>query len=148
MQVGDARVETRIAVRVVREECPQGLLLSCHHVGDSRHSFRFAHRGVHRHDRVHASSIILLILPESAAAVRFRSSARQLSVGARSARSGHAFGTIHREGEEGDMPAFKDIGEPERGFAVASKGTCNEMQKNANGENRQFEAGRTKSVGQ
>lgn len=41
----------------------------------------------------------------------------------RSARSGHAFGTSHRQGEEGEMPAFKDIGEPERGFALASKGT-------------------------
>ncbi len=41
----------------------------------------------------------------------------------RSASSGHAFGTIHRQGEAGDVPAFKDIGEPERGFAVASKGT-------------------------
>jgi len=41
----------------------------------------------------------------------------------RSARSGHAFGTVQRQGEEGDMPAFRDIGEPERGFAVASKGT-------------------------
>jgi hypothetical protein len=41
----------------------------------------------------------------------------------RSARSGHAFGTLHRQGEEGDMPAFKDIGDPERGFAVASRGT-------------------------
>ena len=41
----------------------------------------------------------------------------------RSARSGHAFLTSHRQGEEGDVPTFKDIGEPERGFVVASKGT-------------------------
>ena len=41
----------------------------------------------------------------------------------RSAPSGHAFLTVHQEGEEGDVPTFKDIGEPERGFAVASKRT-------------------------
>ena len=39
----------------------------------------------------------------------------------RSGRSGHAFATVHKQGEEGDMPTFKDVGEPERGFAVASK---------------------------
>jgi len=41
----------------------------------------------------------------------------------RSARSGHAFLTVHQQGEEGDVPTFKDVGEPERGFAVASKAT-------------------------
>jgi hypothetical protein len=41
----------------------------------------------------------------------------------RSARSGHAFATGHKQGEEGDTPTFKDVGEPERGFVVASKET-------------------------
>jgi hypothetical protein len=40
-----------------------------------------------------------------------------------SARSVHAFHTVHRQGEEGDVPMFKDAGEPESGFAVASKQT-------------------------
>jgi hypothetical protein len=31
--------------------------------------------------------------------------------------------TSHRQGEEGDVPAFKDVGKPERGFVVASKRT-------------------------
>jgi hypothetical protein len=38
-------------------------------------------------------------------------------------RSGHAFLNCHRQGEEGDVPTFRDIGEPERGFVVASKQT-------------------------
>ena len=50
----------------------------------------------------------------------------------RSARSGHAFlsaafvggsATGHLQGQEGDVPTFKDVGEPESGFAVASKQT-------------------------
>ena len=41
----------------------------------------------------------------------------------RSARSSHAFLTAHRQGEESDVPTFKDVGEPERGFAVSSKAT-------------------------
>jgi hypothetical protein len=43
-----------------------------------------------------------------------------------SLRSAHVFSTVHRQGEEGDMPAFKDVGEPEQGFAVASKQTSSE----------------------
>jgi hypothetical protein len=41
----------------------------------------------------------------------------------RSPRSGHAFLTSHRQGEKGDVPTFKDVGEAERGFVIASKGT-------------------------
>jgi hypothetical protein len=41
----------------------------------------------------------------------------------RSARSSHAFLTVHQQGEEGDVPTFKDVGEPESGFAVASRRT-------------------------
>ena len=41
----------------------------------------------------------------------------------RSARSGHIFATGHKQGEEEDVPTFKDVGEAERGFAVVSKGT-------------------------
>jgi hypothetical protein len=41
----------------------------------------------------------------------------------RSPRSGHTFLTSHRQGEEGDLPTFKDVGEAERGFVIASKGT-------------------------
>jgi hypothetical protein len=40
-----------------------------------------------------------------------------------STRSGHAFATLLQQGEEGDVPTFKDVGEPERGFVVASKET-------------------------
>jgi hypothetical protein len=39
------------------------------------------------------------------------------------ARSSHGFLTVHQQGEESDMPTFKDVGEPESGFAVASKRT-------------------------
>jgi hypothetical protein len=38
-------------------------------------------------------------------------------------RTGHALLQVHRQGEESDMPTFKDIGEPERGFAVQLKNT-------------------------
>jgi hypothetical protein len=31
----------------------------------------------------------------------------------------HTFGSVHRQGEEGDVPAFKDIGSPEMGHAVS-----------------------------
>ena len=41
----------------------------------------------------------------------------------RSPRSGHAFLTSHRQGEKGDVPTFKGVGEAERGFVIASKGT-------------------------
>jgi hypothetical protein len=39
----------------------------------------------------------------------------------RAARSSHAFLTTHQEGDQGDVPIFKDVGEPEGGFAVTSK---------------------------
>jgi hypothetical protein len=44
----------------------------------------------------------------------------------RSARSGHAFLTGHLQGEEGDVPTFKDVGEQERGFVVVNKRTSSE----------------------
>jgi hypothetical protein len=40
-----------------------------------------------------------------------------------SARTGHAFATLTAKGEEGDIPTFKDIGEPERGYVVRSTST-------------------------
>jgi hypothetical protein len=55
----------------------------------------------------------------------------------RSARSGHAFLTVHRQGEEGDVPTFKDVGEPERGFVVASKGTSSGTITSPDGSTRQ-----------
>ena len=55
----------------------------------------------------------------------------------RSARSGHAFLTVHQQGEEGDVPTFKDIGEPERGFAVASKRTSSRTITLPDGSTRQ-----------
>jgi hypothetical protein len=55
----------------------------------------------------------------------------------RSDRSGHAFGTVHRQGEEGDVPTFKDVGEPERGFVVASKGISSGTITSPDGSTRQ-----------
>jgi hypothetical protein len=55
----------------------------------------------------------------------------------RSARSGHAFVTLHQQGEEGDVPTFKDVGEPERGFVVASKGTSSGTITSPDGSTRQ-----------
>jgi hypothetical protein len=55
----------------------------------------------------------------------------------RSARSGHAFLTGHLQGEEGDVPTFKDVGEQERGFAVVSKRTSSETFTPPNGPTRQ-----------
>jgi hypothetical protein len=40
-----------------------------------------------------------------------------------SSGSGHAFLTIHKQGDQPDSPTFKDIGEPERGYAVVSRST-------------------------
>ena len=40
-----------------------------------------------------------------------------------SAGSGHAFLTIHKQGDQPDRPTFKDIGEPERGYAILSRST-------------------------
>jgi hypothetical protein len=40
-----------------------------------------------------------------------------------SSGSGHAFLTIHKQGDHPDRPTFKDIGEPERGYAVLSRST-------------------------
>ena len=55
----------------------------------------------------------------------------------RSARSGHAFLTCHQQGEEGDVPTFKDVGEPERGFVVASKGISSSTITSPDGSTRQ-----------
>jgi len=55
----------------------------------------------------------------------------------RSARSGHAFLTGHLQGEEGDVPTFKDVGEQERGFVVVSKRTSSETFTPPNGSTRQ-----------
>jgi hypothetical protein len=55
----------------------------------------------------------------------------------RSARSGHGFLTATIKGEAGDVPTFKDIGEPERGFAVASKGTTSGTITSPDGSTRQ-----------
>jgi hypothetical protein len=55
-----------------------------------------------------------------------------------SARSAHAFVTCHRQGEEGDVPTFKDVGEPERGFVVASKGTSSATITLPDGSTRQY----------
>ena len=56
----------------------------------------------------------------------------------RSARSGHAFLTGHLQGEEGDVPTFKDVGEQERGFVVVSKRTSSETFTPPNGSTRQY----------
>jgi hypothetical protein len=40
-----------------------------------------------------------------------------------SSKSGHAFLTIHKQGEQPERPTFKDIGEPERGYVVLSRST-------------------------
>lgn len=40
--------------------------------------------------------------------------------------SGHAFATMHRQGEQPDRPRFKDIGTPERGYVVLSRSTQGE----------------------
>jgi hypothetical protein len=40
-----------------------------------------------------------------------------------SSRSSHAFLTIHQQGEQRDVPTFKDIGEPERGYPLISRRT-------------------------
>jgi hypothetical protein len=37
-------------------------------------------------------------------------------------KSGHAFATLHKPGDQPERPTFKDIGEPERGYAVVSRG--------------------------
>ena len=55
----------------------------------------------------------------------------------RSARSGHAFLTVHQQGQEGDVPTFKDTGEPESGFAVASKRTSSGTITSPDGSTRQ-----------
>jgi hypothetical protein len=55
----------------------------------------------------------------------------------RSARSGHAFVTFTKQGEEGDVPTFKDVGEPESGFAVASKRTSSGTITASDGSTRQ-----------
>jgi hypothetical protein len=55
----------------------------------------------------------------------------------RSARSGHAFVTFHLQGQEGDVPTFKDVGEPESGFAVASKQTSSGTIISPDGSTRQ-----------
>jgi hypothetical protein len=44
----------------------------------------------------------------------------------RASRSGHAFLTVHRQGEEGDFPTFKDVGEPERGYPVLTRSTSSD----------------------
>ena len=55
----------------------------------------------------------------------------------RSPRSGHAFLTSHRQSEEGDVPAFKDVGKRERGFVVASKRTSSGTITSPDGSTRQ-----------
>jgi hypothetical protein len=40
-----------------------------------------------------------------------------------SSGSGHAFLTTHKQGDQPDRPTFKDIGEPERGYAILSRST-------------------------
>jgi hypothetical protein len=40
-----------------------------------------------------------------------------------SSGSGHAFVTILKSGDQSDRPTFKDIGEPERGYAILSRST-------------------------
>jgi hypothetical protein len=40
-----------------------------------------------------------------------------------SSKSGHAFLTIHKQGEQPERPTFQDIGEPERGCVVLSRST-------------------------
>ena len=40
-----------------------------------------------------------------------------------SSGSGHAFLSIHKQGDQPDRPTFKDIGEPERGYPVLSRST-------------------------
>jgi hypothetical protein len=40
-----------------------------------------------------------------------------------SSESGHAFVSLHKPGDYPDRPTFKDIGEPERGYAVLSRST-------------------------
>jgi hypothetical protein len=42
-----------------------------------------------------------------------------------SSRSGHAFLTAGKEGEQPPEPTFKDIGEPERGYPLISRSTTN-----------------------
>jgi hypothetical protein len=37
--------------------------------------------------------------------------------------SGHGFLAVHKQGEQPDRPTFKNIGEPERGYAVLSRST-------------------------
>jgi hypothetical protein len=55
----------------------------------------------------------------------------------RSARSGHAFVTGHRHGEERDVPTFTDVGEPEKGLSVASKGISSGTMTSLDGSTRQ-----------
>lgn len=40
-----------------------------------------------------------------------------------SSGSGHAFLTIHTQGDQPDTPTFRDIGEPERGYAILGRST-------------------------
>jgi hypothetical protein len=44
----------------------------------------------------------------------------------RSVRSGHAFVTGHIKGEQPDVPAFNDVGDPERGFLLRGKSTSSD----------------------
>jgi len=37
--------------------------------------------------------------------------------------TGHVFATVHKQGDQPDRPTFKDIGEPERGYAVLRRTT-------------------------
>jgi hypothetical protein len=55
----------------------------------------------------------------------------------RSARSSHAFLSVHKQGEQGDVPTFKDVGEPETGFAIATK-TSSGTTTSADGSTRQY----------
>jgi hypothetical protein len=55
----------------------------------------------------------------------------------RSDRAGHGFLTVHRQGEEGDVPTFRDVGKPERGFVVASRGISSGTITSLDGSTRQ-----------